>query len=116
MPKGDLLYLGHMLDTARQILAKVSGISRNEFDRDENLRFTVAHLLQMLGESARRVTPESRQAHSEIPWSLIIGMRHKIVHDYMEVDFDIIWEAAAGDLFELVSQLERIVPPEEPLS
>lgn len=110
MPKSDLLYLGHMLDTAHQIREKLQRKSRDEFDEDDNLRLAVAHLLQMLGESARRVTETSRQAYPEIPWNLIVGMRHKIVHDYMDVDFDIVWETATGDLPGLVAQLEKIVP------
>jgi uncharacterized protein with HEPN domain len=113
MPKSDLLYLGHMLDTAHLILGKLRDKSREEFDDDDNLRLAVAHLLQMLGESSRRITEESRQAHPEIPWGDIIGMRHKIVHDYMDVDFDIVWETATGDLPGLVAHLERIVPPIE---
>jgi uncharacterized protein with HEPN domain len=114
MPKSDLLYLGHMLDTAHLILEKLQGKSREAFDEDDNLRLAVAHLLQMLGESSRRITEETKRAHPGIPWNLIVGMRHKIVHDYMDVDFDIVWETATGDLPGLVAQLEEIAPPSAP--
>lgn len=42
-----------------------------------------------------------------------MGMRHKVVHDYLDVDEDIVWEVVTSDLPSLVSALERIVPPEE---
>jgi uncharacterized protein with HEPN domain len=94
MQKDDLVYLGHMLDVARSVAGKVTGKSRAEFDADENLRLALAHLIQTFGEAARRVSPGFRQAHLEIPWSKIIGMRHKVVHDYLHVDFDIVWDVA----------------------
>ncbi|MCK4342349.1 MAG: hypothetical protein KAY37_11575 [Phycisphaerae bacterium] len=41
MPKDDLVYVGHMLDTARLAAAKVAGITRERFDADENLRLAL---------------------------------------------------------------------------
>lgn len=111
MPQGDLLYLGHMLDVSVQAVEKIRGKSREEYEEDENLRLALAHLIQMIGEAARRVSPESQQKYSQIPWSDVIGMRHKIVHDYLDVDFDVVWEVVTKDLPDLISQLVPIVPP-----
>lgn len=63
--------------------------------------------------SARRVSEETREAHPEMPWKQIVGMRHKIVHDYLNVDFEIVWQVVTGDLPELTRQLEKVVPPAE---
>ena len=112
MPKDDLVYLGHMLDTSRKALRLVQGKSRAEYDRDETLRLALAHLLQVIGEAARRVSPESCQAHPEVPWKAIVGMRHKVVHDYMTVDDDVIWDTVTRELARLVAALERFVPPD----
>lgn len=111
MPKDDLVYLGHMLDTARKAIEKTQGIQRADFDRDENLRLALAHLIQIIGEAARHVSDEARRKHSEIPWSAIIGMRHKVVHDYLEVDEDIVWDVVTVDLPPIVTALERMVSP-----
>jgi uncharacterized protein with HEPN domain len=111
MQQGDLLYLGHMLDVSLQAVEKLQGKSREDFEADENLRLALTHLIQMIGEAARRVGPESRQRYSQIPWSDVIGMRHKIVHDYLDVDFDVVWEVVKTDLPELIAQLGPIVPP-----
>jgi uncharacterized protein with HEPN domain len=111
MPQGDLLYLGHMLDASLQAIAKVQGKTREEFDEDDNLRLALTHLIQMIGEAARRVSTESQEKLSQIPWSDIIKMRHKLVHDYLDVDFDVVWEVVTVDLPELVAQLDPIVPP-----
>ena len=59
----DSVYLGHMLDQDCKVLAKVEGKSR----ADENLRLALAHLLQTIGEAARRVSDPTKPAHPEVP-------------------------------------------------
>jgi uncharacterized protein with HEPN domain len=112
MAKDESVYLGHMLDHARKVVGKVAGKCRANFDEDENLRLALAHLIQTIGEAARKVAPETRAAHPEIPWKRIMGMRHKIVHDYMEIDEDVVWNVATKHLAALVEQLEQILPDE----
>ena len=56
MPKDDAVYVGHMLDVARKVLAKTDGIEKADFDADENLRLALTHLLQIIGEAATRVS------------------------------------------------------------
>ncbi|MCR4406797.1 MAG: DUF86 domain-containing protein [Anaerolineae bacterium] len=77
MLQSDSLYLAHMLEMARKALGKTQGISRDVYDSDENLRLALAHLVQVIGEAARRVSAEGRAAHPEIPWFEITGMRSK---------------------------------------
>ena len=113
MQKDDLVYAGHMLDMARKACAKVEGTARPDFDADENLRLALAHLIQTIGEAARHVSPAFQEANHSVPWGLIVGMRHKVVHDYLHVDYDIVWDVVTTDLPPLVAELERIVPPEE---
>jgi uncharacterized protein with HEPN domain len=113
MNKDDMVYAGHMLDMARKAVEKVRGKSRVDYDRDENLRMTLAHLVQIIGEAARRVSLRFQQGHPEIPWRNIIGMRHKVIHDYLHVDYDIVWDVVTVDLPPLVVNLDRIVPRED---
>ena len=113
MPKDDSVYVGHMLDTARLAAAKVAGITREAFDADENLRLALAHLIQTIGEAARQVSPAFREAHPQPPWAKIIAMRHRVVHDYLHVDYDIVWGVVSVDLPPLIEALAGIVPPEE---
>ena len=113
MQKDDLVYVGHMLDTAEKAAAKISGVSRGQYDQDENLKLALARLVQTIGEAARRVSLPFQQAHPEIPWTSIIGMRHKVVHDYLHVDFDIVWGVVTVDLPPLLGSLRRIAPPME---
>ena len=112
MQKDDLVYVGHMLDMASKAIARIEGRIRAQYDDDEDLRLALTHLIQTIGEAARRVSQPFQQAHPEIPWRKIIGMRHKVVHDYLEVDFDLVWDVATAELPLLVGQLGQLVPPE----
>jgi len=70
-----MLYLSHMLDLAGKAVSKTQGLARQQYDDDENLRLALVHLVQTIGEAARRVSEQSRGRHPEIPWVEIIGMR-----------------------------------------
>jgi uncharacterized protein with HEPN domain len=109
MQAGDQVYVGHMLDLVRKVVAKTERITREEFDRDENLRLALAHLLQTIGEAARRVSRELQDQHPEIPWPAIIGMRHKVVHDYMGVDEDVVWRTAREEVPRLRGLLLKMI-------
>jgi uncharacterized protein with HEPN domain len=110
----DIVYVGHMLDTAKKAVSKTQGLTREAYDSDENLRLALTHLVQVIGEAARRVSSEFCQANPETPWAEIIGMRHKVVHDYLGVDEDIVWQVVTEDLPKLVTTLEPLVPPTPP--
>ena len=112
MSPRDLIYVGHMLDMARKAVSKTQELSREAYDADENLRLALIHLVQVIGEAARQVSRPFTERHSEIPWSEIIGMRHKVVHDYLGVDEDVVWQVVTQDLPLLVAALEPIAPLE----
>jgi uncharacterized protein with HEPN domain len=110
MSPRDLVYVG----TARhgdQSSWKARSLPRDAYNADENLRLALTHLVQVIGEAARHVSREFVAGHPEIPWQDIIGMRHKVVHDYLGVDEDIVWQVVTEDLPRLVEALEPLVPP-----
>jgi len=112
MPRDDDLYLGHMLDMTSKVLELTSGVDKPTFDEDEKLQLALVHLIQVIGEAARRVSPECKAEHPEIPWGAIVGMRHKVVHDYMGVDIEVVWDTVQNDLPMLAPMLEKLVPDE----
>ncbi len=110
MPTDDLTYVGHRLDVARRAAAKVRGKTRKDFEEDEKLRLALAYLLQTIGEAARQVSQSFQSAHPTIPWKSIVGMRHKVVHDYMNADEDVVWRTVTQELGPLVTELEKFMP------
>jgi len=113
MPKDDRVYIQHMLETAQKISAKVAPTDRAAYDADENLRLALVHLVQRIGEAARRVSPATQAGYPDIPWRESIGMLHKIVHDYLNVDEDVVWAVVIGDIPPLAATLARLLPVDE---
>lgn len=104
-PTADALYLEHMLITARKVTARAANMTREQYETDEDRQIVFTHLVQIIGEAAARVSPTTRQAHLEIPWQKIIGMRHRLVHDYLHVDLDILWSVITERIPELIPLL-----------
>lgn len=113
MPKDDLVYVGHMLERAEKASALVKNKDRAAYDRDEVLRLALTHLVQTVGEAARHVSSEFCDDHPQIPWRAVVGMRHKVVHDYMNVDEDILWDTVTNELPPLIDELKKMLPPED---
>lgn len=114
MNERDAGYLYDMLSQARTAARFIEGKDRGDLDTDELLQHALVRVLSVVGEAARHVSDEVREAHPEIPWSDITGMRHRLVHDYLHVDLDRVWEAATDGVSELIPKLEAIVPdPDE---
>ena len=66
------------------------------------------HLIQTIGEAARQVSREFCNNHPDVRWADIIGMRHKVVHDCLGVDDDIVWQVATEDSPKLLTSLEAL--------
>ena len=110
MRHDDLVYVAQMLDLCDRILARAVRLEREDFDADEDLRLALTHLVQTLGEAARRVSSGYRASHPEVPWAEIVGMRHKIVHDYLDVDFDLVWDVCTVEIAALRPKLGSLLP------
>jgi uncharacterized protein with HEPN domain len=111
LPRDDAVYLIHMLETARKAAGKAVGLDFAGFVADENLHLACVHLVHVIGEAASRVSGETRARHPGVPWRQVIGMRHRMVHDYLEVDLAIVWQVISRDLPGLIAVLEGVVPP-----
>ena len=112
MQHDDSVYLGHILDTAHKVADSLREITRPDFDANEDLRDAIAHRVQIIGEAAGKLSKAFRDRNSQIPWNQVIGMRHRIVHAYMDIDYDILWEAATKNLPEFVDMVGKLARPE----
>ncbi len=112
MPKSDWVYLGHMLDMCQKGLEIVAGKTRSDFDESDTLKLALTHVVQVIGEAADHVSGAFKDTHPQIPWHEIIGMRHRIVHDYLNVDEDVVWSVVKNDLPPLADVLKQTIPPD----
>jgi uncharacterized protein with HEPN domain len=110
MADDDVLLMS-IVEHARDVRDAMARLDRATFDGDVVVRMGIAHLLQVIGEAARLLPDPARQRFPSVPWNLIVGMRHKIVHEYFRIDFDVVWDTANISVPELLKALEPEVGP-----
>jgi uncharacterized protein with HEPN domain len=108
----DRLPMIQMLEHAREAVEIVSGRSRLELSSNRVLQLALQHLVQIVGEAAGRVSREGKAKYPDVPWVEAISTRHRIVHDYDRVNYDILWDTIAVDFPVLVAALERALASE----
>lgn len=107
--RDDTIRLCDMLDAAQAAIRVLGDHTVAQLESTESLALAVPHAVEIVGEAAGRVTRPFCEAHPEIPWSEVTGMRHRIVHDYFAVDYHRLWDTVHNDLPPLIDQLERIL-------
>jgi uncharacterized protein with HEPN domain len=108
MPPSDAVRLRHMLDAASDAVAFVRGRSREDLDTDKMLGLSLVRLLEIVGEAAKGVSDETREAHPAVQWRRMGGMRDRLIHGYFDVNMDIVWRTIDEDLPVLISQIRAI--------
>lgn len=108
----DDSYLLDMLVAARKAVAFAAELTYPKFERSDLHQNAIFKVMEVVGEAAARISNDTKEAHPEIPWHEIVGLRNRIVHVYFEIDPGLVWQIVHEDLPTLISQLELIVPPE----
>ncbi len=106
--RDDRARLQHMVDAVDNI-EKYAVHGRYQFMNDELVRTYIVHHLQILGEAGTKLTTDLKDRHPEIPWPKVLGIRHIIVHDYFQVDYEIVWDVVVNELATLKTQLKEII-------
>ena len=105
--KDDRIYIDHILECVEWI-ARYTGEGRDAFFSDRKTQSATLRELQTLAESARRLSNELREAHPEVPWESIFGFRNVLVHDYLGIRLERIWDIIERDLPVFRASLEAI--------
>ena len=105
----DRQSLEDMLRAARKILAYARDTTRETLATVPMRLDAVLYEIVVLGEAARRLSHETRDAHPNVPWRDIIGMRSIVSHSYDQIDDDELWQVIERDLPELIARLQTIV-------
>ncbi|MCA9914904.1 MAG: DUF86 domain-containing protein [Anaerolineae bacterium] len=111
--RGDDALLLDMLIAARKIRRFTEGMTQADFDHSEMAQSAVTRELQVIGEAARMISDEAKAQHTHLEWSLISGMRNRVIHEYFNVDLSIVWDTIQKDIPKLVEQLVQLVSPDQ---
>jgi uncharacterized protein with HEPN domain len=102
----DKSYIYDMLNYSIEIVEIIKDEDHHTFIQNRLKRLAVERLIEIIGEAANHISKEVIEANDDIPWSKIIGLRNKIVHDYGEILTDRIWLIASRSIPELVEQIK----------
>ena len=102
------LYLRDIAEAMEAVERFVEGMDLEEFRQDDKTSSAVIKKFEIIGEATNRLPDEFKEAHSDIERYKIVGLRHRIVHEYFGVDLQIIWQIVRKDLPELRANLSRI--------
>lgn len=108
----DNALLLDMLLYCEQAEQFASTLTLEEFQASRLHQLAVVKAVETVGEAASKISDETQQAHPEIPWPSIIGMRNRLVHGYGSIRLDVVWRTVKEDIPALATQLRRIVPKE----
>jgi uncharacterized protein with HEPN domain len=106
MPSPDADRLRHMRDAAASALEMTAGHERPDLTANTMLAMALTRCLEIVGEAASRVTPETRGRFPAIPFAKIVSMRNRLIHAYFDVDLDIVWTTVTEDLPGLLFALD----------
>ena len=112
-------YLDHMRQAATDACKFVDGLSKGAFLEDKRTQQAVIMSLIIIGEAATRVMDgyaEFTQAHPEVPWRSMRGMRNRIAHGYFDINLEVVWETVRTALPELLKQLPAVCRDADPES
>jgi len=105
-----------LLNDIRQAIDRIEqyikNLSFDAFSKDQKSVDAVVRNLEIIGEVANRLPDEFKEKYSEMQWHKVVGLRHRIVHEYFGIDLEIVWQILRKDLPELNHNLTQIISDE----
>jgi uncharacterized protein with HEPN domain len=104
----DRVRLGHMIEAADELSNFIVGRTQSDLESDRMLLFAMVRAIEILGEAASKVSPETRVSAPQVPWSAIVAMRNRLVHGYFDIDTRIVWRTATEEVPALLPLLRGL--------
>ena len=104
--KSDRAYLEQILDSIGKIRQFVGDLDQAAFFKDPKTQSAVIMQLALIGEMAKRVSDQTKLV-VKVPWKEIAGFRDRAIHDYYQVDLQVVWDTIALDLEPLEKELRK---------
>jgi uncharacterized protein with HEPN domain len=110
MSKEPVEYLKHIRDESLYLLSVTStGITREEFLNNETLKRAVVRSLEIIGEATKKIPADFKIKWNNVKWKEMAGMRDRLIHDYMGVNYSIVWDVIINKIPELCAQVVNVI-------
>jgi uncharacterized protein with HEPN domain len=113
MSKEPIEYLKHIRDECFYILSVIDNdISKDDFLKNETLKRSVVRSLEIIGEATKKIPADFKVKWDSIRWKNMAGMRDRLIHDYMGVNYSIVWDVIKNKIPELYEQVVSVIAKE----
>ena len=102
------LYITDMREFCARVTEYTDGLSREEFEKTRLVYDATLRNLELIGEAARNVPDEVRAKAPDVPWRRVIAVRNILIHGYLGIDNDVIWDIVQTEIGKLLRALEKL--------
>ncbi|TKC01876.1 HepT-like ribonuclease domain-containing protein [Pedobacter cryotolerans] len=113
MSKDAIEYLRHIRDESSYIISVITtDFTKEKFIEDETLKRAVVRSLEIIGEATKKIPADFKIKWNSITWKNMAGMRDRLIHDYMGVNYAIVWDVVKNKIPELHQQIINVIEKE----
>jgi uncharacterized protein with HEPN domain len=114
MSKEPIEYLKHIRDESAYIISVISADkTKDEFLNDETLKRAIIRSLEIIGEATKKIPVDFKLKWDTIEWRKMAGMRDRLIHDYLGVNYSIVWDVIKNKIPELYLQIIEVIENEK---
>ena len=107
--KHNEIYLKHILDEILFLLKTTESLNYDSFLESEMYTRAFSRSFEIIGEAVKNLSSDFRKTHNDIEWKKISGMRDKIIHQYFNVDYELLWDVIKNKLPEIKEKIQAIL-------
>ena len=106
--KDERVYLSNIRECVTRIEEYTRG-GKDEFMKTSMIQDAVIRNFEIMGEATKRLSPELRNTYSDVPWQQMAGLRDVLIHDYLKVNLNLVWQIIEQNVPELKQQIDLIL-------
>ena len=112
MSKEPIEFLKHIADECKYLLSVNKDLSKDDFLNDETLKRAVVRSLEIIGEATKKIPADFKVTWNSIQWKNMAGMRDRLIHDHIGVNYSIVWDVLHNKIPELYEQIQQVINKE----
>ena len=109
MPKEPVEFLKHIADECAYLISVNKNLSKEDFLDDETLKRAVIRSLEIIGEATKKIPADFKVKWNLIQWKNMAGMRDRLIHDYMGVNYSIVWDVFKNKIPGMYDQISEVL-------